>query len=131
VIEFDPSYHRAAWMQAPLAAIALAAGIVAWATGSSPWWLAGAIGIGLVMPFTAIVIAPTTQRLLALAANPSLDEAATLLERWNRLHAVRSVLGLAAFGLVCVLSPPDQQLHTSRLVLALAYCTAGAPLLRA
>jgi Domain of unknown function (DUF1772) len=52
--------------------------------------------VGLVIPFTLIVILPTNKRLL----DPTLDkrsaEADSLLARWGRLHAVRSALsGLA------------------------------------
>lgn len=58
-----------------------------------------AVLLGLVVPFTLIVIFPTNKRLLA----PSLDSrsvtAGQLLARWNRLHGLRSVLSGVAFAL--------------------------------
>ena len=56
-------------------------------------WLVGACLLGAVVPFTLIVIFPTNHKLLA---GPSDDDASRLLKRWNRLHAVRTVLSLAS-----------------------------------
>lgn len=65
-------------------------------------WLIGGILLGLVIPFTLLVILPTNRRLL----DPGLDreslEASQLLGRWGKLHAVRSVLSLSAFLLFLV-----------------------------
>src|SRR5947208_5526194 len=54
--------------------------------------------IGAVIPFTLIVILPTNRRLLDPALNPTSDSALQLLRHWGRLHSVRAVLSLAAFG---------------------------------
>ena len=98
--EFGPSYRRATLMQASLAAVGLASAIVAWIQGRGPIVLVGGLLLGTVIPFTLLVILPTNKRLL----DPGLDrrsaEAAALLERWGRLHAVRSVLSAVAFGLL-------------------------------
>ena len=96
--EFAPSYRRATVMQATCAAVGLLSSLAAWLAGASLWWLIAGVLLGSVIPFTLIVILPTNKRLL----NPALDrgsaEAERLLERWGRLHAVRSVLsGLALF----------------------------------
>jgi hypothetical protein len=48
-----------------------------------------------VVPFTLIVIKPTNDRLLTLPRDGS-AEARHLLERWGRLHAVRSAASLLA-----------------------------------
>jgi hypothetical protein len=56
--------------------------------------------LGLVIPFTLIVILPTNKRLLDPGLDRSSAEAAALLARWGRLHAVRSVLSALAFGLL-------------------------------
>jgi hypothetical protein len=98
--EFVPSYRRATIMQASLAALGFVAAQAAWLlNGGGVVVLAGVL-LGLVIPFTLIVIVPTNERLL----DPTLDrgsaEAADLLRRWGRLHAVRSVLGGAAFALL-------------------------------
>jgi hypothetical protein len=97
VREFAPSYHRATLMQAPLALLGCAAGIVAgWQRSDLVLALAATL-LGAVVPFTLVIMLPTNKRLL----NPALDArspaALALLVRWGRLHAVRSVLGGASF----------------------------------
>jgi hypothetical protein len=94
--EWAPSYHRATLMQAPLALVgALAAG-GAWLAGGGAGWLAGGVLLGLVIPITLIVIFPTNRQLLDPAAAGNLERVGLLLRRWNRLHALRSVLSTAA-----------------------------------
>src|SRR5262245_30296698 len=63
VAEWAPSYHRAMWMQAPLAVVGLAAAVGAWLAGSSGWWLFGGLTLGLAVPFTLVAIMPTNRRL--------------------------------------------------------------------
>ena len=95
--EFGPSYRRGTLMQASLAAVGLIAALAAWLQGRGVSLLIGGVLLGAVIPFTLVVILPTNKRLL----DPGLDrrsaEAAGLLARWGRLHAVRSVLGTLAF----------------------------------
>jgi len=55
--------------------------------------------LGLVVPFTLIVIFPTNKQLLAPNLDPRSVTTGVLLARWNRLHAVRSALSGAAFAL--------------------------------
>jgi hypothetical protein len=92
--QFRPSYQRASPWQASFAAIALLSG-TATATLTGQWtWLAGALAVGAVIPLTLMVIRPTNQQLLG--AEPLADaETLRLLDRWGRLHAVRTVLGAA------------------------------------
>ena len=59
-------------------------------------WLWGGVVIFAVVPFTLVVIRPTNERLLAPGRNLASPETLHLLERWGRLHAVRSALGVAA-----------------------------------
>jgi uncharacterized membrane protein len=102
--EFAPSYKRAVPMQVALALIATAAALLHWAHGGGGYWLLGATLIASVIPFTLIVIRPVNERLLGMEADDAASgEAAELLTRWGRLHAVRSALGLAAFVLFLVL----------------------------
>lgn len=100
VTEFGPSYRRATLMQASLAAVGLITAVLAWMQGRGIAVLAGGALLGLVIPFTLVVILPTNTRL----QDPGLDrrspEAAALLARWGRLHAVRSGLGALAFGVL-------------------------------
>lgn len=96
VTEFAPSYHKATRLQAGLAAVGFLSATAAWLMGASVWWLVGGIILVSVIPFTLIVIFPTNKKLLDSALDKSSDEAAKLLARWARLHAVRSVLSLIA-----------------------------------
>lgn len=91
-----PSYKRATVMQAPLAVLSLLAGVAAWLLGGDPMWFVGALLIGLVVPFTFLAIMPTNHKLLAPGRDLSSSETRALLERWGRLHAVRSALGFSA-----------------------------------
>jgi len=94
--EWKPSYERATLMQAPLAVVGLVAGVGAWLLGAGTAWLIGGILLGAVVPFTLLVIFATNKQLLNPTIAGDLNRARTLLDRWNRLHAVRTVLGLAA-----------------------------------
>jgi Domain of unknown function (DUF1772) len=96
VAQWAPSYHRATFMQAPLALASAAAGFVVWAVEGELAWLVAALLIGAVVPFTFIGVMPTNRRLLAIDAQRNADGARALLARWNRLHAVRTVLSLCA-----------------------------------
>jgi hypothetical protein len=97
VREFGPSYRRATLMQAPLAVVGCVAGLVAaWRDADLVVALA-AVLLGAVVPFTLLVIAPTNQRLLNPELDPGGPEAAALLNRWGRLHGVRSAFASASF----------------------------------
>ncbi len=98
-MQWAPSYKRATWLQAPLALLSLLAGAAAWLMGAGAWWLIAALLIGFVVPFTFIVIMPTNHRLLAQGRDLSSAETRTLLERWGKLHAVRTVFSLIAAAL--------------------------------
>jgi Domain of unknown function (DUF1772) len=91
-----PSYKKATAMQAPLAVLSFFAGVGAWLLGGGMLWLIGAVLIGLVVPFTFIAVMPTNNRLLAPGRDLSSAETRSLLEKWGRLHAVRSVLSFLA-----------------------------------
>jgi len=102
VTEWAPSYKRATWMQAPLAVVGLMSAVIAWLAGSSAWWLVGGILLGLVVPFTLVVIMPTNKRLLSSDLDKRSEEARKLLEKWNVLHGVRTTLSVVALVLFLV-----------------------------
>ena len=89
-------------MQVILALTASFGGAGAWLTGA-PWvWLLGALFILAVIPYTLLVMEPTNRQLLDPALNRESDMAQRLLQRWGRLHTVRSVLSLlASLTFVC------------------------------
>jgi Domain of unknown function (DUF1772) len=103
--QWAPSYKRATWMQAPLALLSLVAGAAVWLLGGGVAWLAAALLIGAVVPFTLIVIKPTNHELLAPDRDLSSPETRALLKSWGKLHAVRTGLSLLAtvlfIGLLC------------------------------
>jgi hypothetical protein len=92
-----PSYKKATVIQAPLAIASFLAGVGAWLFGGGLLWLIGAVLIGLVVPFTFIAVMPTNNQLLAPGRDLSSAETRSLLEKWGRLHAVRSVLIFLAY----------------------------------
>ena len=91
-----PSYKRATVMQASLAILGLLFGIAAWLAGGGFMWLVGALLIGSVVPFTFIAIMPTNHRLLEAGRDLGSSDTRAQLEKWRRLHAVRSILSLVA-----------------------------------
>ena len=86
------SLARAAPMQGGLATLSFLLGIWSWWKLGYPWLLAGALLAIASLPLTLIVIQPLNNRLLA----GPVGETKTLLGRWGRLHALRTLFGLAA-----------------------------------
>ncbi len=95
--QFAPSYRRATQMQVTLAATGFLAALSAYVLGAGTQWLIGGILLGLVIPFTLIVILPTNRRLLSPALASDSHDARQLLDRWGKLHAVRSILSFISF----------------------------------
>jgi Domain of unknown function (DUF1772) len=98
ITQWRPSYKRGSLMQASLAAAGSGlAFLSAWISRDSAW-LVGGLLLFAVIPFTLIAIFPTNKKLQSEELNVSSAEAERLLRLWNKLHAVRSVLGLFAFS---------------------------------
>jgi hypothetical protein len=95
-LEWAPSYRRATWMQAPLALVSLATGLASWWMGGGVVWAIAALLMGAVVPFTFLGIMPTNQKLLAAERDLASPETRELLDKWAKLHAVRTVLSLLA-----------------------------------
>jgi len=91
-----PSYKRATIMQASLAILSFLCGVVVWVLGGGTLWLIGALFIGSVVPFTFIAIMPTNHQLLEPGRDLGSTETHALLEKWAKLHGVRSALSLVA-----------------------------------
>ncbi|MGQ0649349.1 MAG: DUF1772 domain-containing protein [Gemmatimonadaceae bacterium] len=94
--QWAPSYRRATLMQAPLALLGGGAALGAWFLVGGRGWLASGLLLVSVVPFTLLVIMPTNRALQAVSAEDHAKVAA-LLQRWNRLHAVRTALSIASF----------------------------------
>lgn len=95
-LQWAPSYRRATLLQAPLAMLSLVCGTGAWLLGADVLWLVAALLIGLVVPFTLVIVMPTNRQLLDPGRDLNSAETRLLLEKWNRLHAVRTALSLVA-----------------------------------
>jgi hypothetical protein len=100
VKEFGPSYHRGAFMQVALTLVTLGASIAAWFQSREPTSLIAGLLLGALIPYTMIAIFPTNKRLLDPQLDPRSAEAARLLRKWGRLHAVRAIVGALAFALL-------------------------------
>ncbi len=94
--QWRPSYEAGYMMQASLAAVSGALGILAAWTNRDWRWIAGALLILANWPYTLIGIMPTNNRLKAIAEIDAGATSRALLVSWGRLHAVRTVLGIAA-----------------------------------
>ena len=94
--QWKPSCDAGYTMQASLAAISAALGLLAaWITGD--WrWIVGAVLIFANWPYTLIGVMPTNNRLKAIAETDAGPTSRAMLVSWGRLHAVRTMLGLAA-----------------------------------
>src|SRR5262249_41180733 len=93
---FRPMYGRAAIFQVSLALIGCAAAIAAWLSGAGRLWLAAAVLIGSVVPFTLIVVKSVNDVLLQGWAVGS--ELGAFLVRGGYLHWIRRVARGAAFA---------------------------------
>ncbi len=94
--EWKPAYRRGTAMQAPLAILGCALGLVAWWGTGAAGWLAGALLMIANWPFTLLAIMPTNNRLMALDPAGAGPGSRAMIERWGVLHAGRTGLGLAA-----------------------------------
>lgn len=93
---FPPMYGRAAPLQASIALVGCAAAGGAWLGGAGRLWLAAAVLLGSVVPFTLVVMRPTIDGLLQ-TGGVSPSDLGALLARWGYLHGVRTVASGLAF----------------------------------
>jgi hypothetical protein len=94
--EWKPAYKRGFAMQGPLAIVGGLFGLVAWWQSGDWRWLLGAALLVANWPYTLIAIMPTNNRLMATQVDQAGPESRALIERWGRLHAVRTALGFLA-----------------------------------
>jgi Domain of unknown function (DUF1772) len=93
---WKPSYARSSAMRATLAILGFALGVIAsWQTRDLRW-MGGSVLLVASWPFTVIMLVPTNRILRALYPGQASLESQALLERWGRLHAARTVFGVAS-----------------------------------
>jgi hypothetical protein len=96
---WKPSYARSSAMRASLALIGFALGIAAFWQTRDIRWAGGALLLVASWPFTMVMLRPTNNILRALYPGQASLEGRALLERWGRLHAARTVFGVASVAL--------------------------------
>lgn len=94
--QWQPAYKRGTAMQAPLAVIGFALGIVSWWLSGDVLWIIGGVLMLANWPFTFLVIMPTNNQLMATRPAAASAESDALIRRWGSLHAVRTALGGSA-----------------------------------
>jgi Domain of unknown function (DUF1772) len=94
--QWKPSYARGLVMQSSLAAVSGVLGVLAFFATYDWRWLLGAALILANWPYTLIFVIPINKQIEATPAGQATDTTRGLIEKWGRLHAVRSALGVAA-----------------------------------
>ena len=94
--EWKVSYRRGFMMQASLAALGTLLGLIAYVDLGDQLLRVGALALFANWPLTIFLIMPSNNALMATAPDDASAETRRLIERWGRLHAVRSVLGAFA-----------------------------------
>jgi hypothetical protein len=94
--QWKPSYKHGAAMQASLSLIGTILGLAAWWQSKNALWLFGSVSLIAPWPFTIFVIKPTNDTLLATELRQAGPNSHALIEKWGRLHAVRTALGVLA-----------------------------------
>lgn len=102
---FPYMYSRAVKMQASLAVISGVTGTIysLRIVDSSPFlskvWLGGALCFVGIVPYTIFIMMPTNHRIIQ--SNKTLEnesEKKALLNKWSKLHFVRTVVSVAGFS---------------------------------
>jgi len=94
--QWVPSYKRGLLMQASLAIVSGAFGIIAFIVTYDWRWLIGAALILTNWPFTLVILMPANRQLMSTPLEAADRHTRALIQQWGRLHAVRSALGLSA-----------------------------------
>jgi hypothetical protein len=94
--QWKESYSRGALMQASLAMVSGLLGVLAWWFTSDLMWIAGAVLILANWPYTLLVIMPVNNTLKAISAAQADSSCREMIQKWGRLHAARTALGIAA-----------------------------------
>jgi hypothetical protein len=93
LVEWKLAYRRGYAMQATLAIVGFLLGMWAWHVTGKTAFLAGALVLVANWPWTIFVMLPINKRLMATPGDHASAETRMLLQKWNYLHGVRTLLG--------------------------------------
>ena len=99
--QWKPSYERALPIQAGLAVLGGCVGLAVWYLSGNWQWLVGSFMLLANWPFTIWGIMPTNKILKPTQTNEAGPVSRTLLQRWGKLHNVRTAFGFAMLLFAC------------------------------
>lgn len=99
IVQWKSSYGHAAVMQAGLALLAGLAGVAVWVRWGELFFLAGGLVMWAAIAYTFAVMWRLNSRLKGTPPEAAGAETVAMLGRWGRLHAGRTLIGLAATAL--------------------------------
>jgi len=94
--QWKPAYKRGLAMQAPLALAGFLLGLTAWPLTGNWRWVIGAVLMLANWPYTMFFIMPLNTALMAMDLASAEGKSRPMIEKWGRLHAGRSTLGVLA-----------------------------------
>jgi hypothetical protein len=96
--EWKLSYARGTKMQASLAALSGAFGLVAAWQAQQVLWMIGAVLILTNWPYTLFIVKPVNDQLNVIDNTAAGATSRALIVKWARLHGARTALGVLATG---------------------------------
>src|SRR3954453_19387125 len=94
--QWRPSFKRAAAMQILLTIAGVICAIVAYFLHSNLIVLTGGLILATVAPYTLIIIMPVNRSLLNPGRTAETPDTAYLIERWGKLHFIRTAVSFIA-----------------------------------
>jgi hypothetical protein len=89
-------------MQGTLAVIGFLLGILAWYLTNELEFVIGAVLLVANWPWTGFIMLPVNKALMRTPPENAGPESRTMILKWGRLHAVRTILGgLSALAYIC------------------------------
>jgi len=97
--EWKLAYRRGYAMQATLVFVGFLLGVWAWHLTDKTAFLAGALILFANWPWTILMMLPINKRLQATPEEHAAADTRRLLQKWNYLHGVRTLLGFLSASL--------------------------------